>query len=169
MKIFGKTVPKREFIIFKTYRKETQVWSKVLVLTVFTLLFLQSIAVNSASAEKGKSAFYLVSVGVGDADLITVRAINTIKRSEVLVCNKKAKEKFAKYLKGKKFLDSSLGSWRYYGKDCFKIKDKKKRAECKENRKKRAKLISQIRSAIVAGKTVAVLDSGDSLIYGPKA
>ena len=170
MKIFGKTVPKREFIMFKTYRKETQVWSKVLVLTVFfALLFLQSIAVNSASAEKGKSAFYLVSVGVGDADLITVRAINTIKRSDVLVCSKKAKEKFAEYLKGKEFLDSSLGSWRYYGKDCSKIKDKKKRARCEENRKKRAKLISQIRSAIAAGKTVAVLDSGDPLIYGPKA
>jgi len=154
----------------KIYRKETQVWSKCLVFMVFFgLFFLQAGAVSHASIEKGKSALYLVSVGVGDADLITVRAINTIKRSDVLVCSKKAKEKFAEYLKGKELLDSSIGSWRYYGKDCFKIKDKKKRARCEENRKKRAELISQIRSAIAAGKAVAVLDSGDPLIYGPKA
>ena len=154
----------------KIYRKETQVWSKCLVFMVFFgLFFLQAGAVSHASIEKGKSALYLVSVGVGDADLITVRAINTIKRSDVIVCREKTKERFAEYLKGKEFLDSSLGSWRYYGKDCFKIKDKKKRARCEENRKKRAKLISQIRSAIAAGKAVAVLDSGDPLIYGPKA
>ncbi|MCK4618316.1 MAG: hypothetical protein KAT52_00070 [Desulfobacterales bacterium] len=154
----------------KIYRRETQTRLRVLVIMIcLGLFFLQAGAVSHAFIEKGKSALYLVSVGVGDADLITVRAINTIKRSDVLVCSKKAKEKFAEYLKGKEFLDSSLGSWRYYGKDCFKIKDKKKRARCEENRKKRAKLISQIRSAIAAGKAVAVLDSGDPLIYGPKA
>jgi len=154
----------------KTYRRETHVWSKVVVLIVFlTLFFLQSASVSNASGKKGKSALYLVSVGVGDADLITVRAINTIKKSNVIVCWKKTKEKLAEYLNGKEFLDSSLGSWRYYGKDCSRIKDKKKRAKCEENRKKRAKLISEIRSAIAMGKTVAVLDSGDPLIYGPKA
>ena len=77
------------------------------------LFFLQAGAASHASGEKEKSALYLVSVGVGDVDLITVRAINTIKKSDVLVCSKKAKEKFAEYLKGKEFLDSSLGSWRY--------------------------------------------------------
>lgn len=151
------------------YRRETQVWSKVVVSIVFlTLFFLQPCSASNASDEKGKSAFYLVSVGVGDADLITVRAINTIKKSDVIVCRQKTKEKFAEYLKGKEFLDSSLGSWRYYGKDCSKIRDRKKRGKCEKNRKKRAKLISEIRSVIVRGETVAVLDSGDPLIYGPR-
>jgi len=153
----------------KNYRRETQVWSKVVVSIVFlTLFFLQPCPASNAAGEKGKSVFYLVSVGVGDADLITVRAINTIKESDVIVCRQKTKEKFAEYLKGKEFLDSSLGSWRYYGKDCSKIKDRKKRGKCEENRKKRAKLISEIRSVIVRGETVAVLDSGDPLIYGPR-
>ena len=157
--------------MLKTHKKEIRIHTNLLAIMIFllTTFFLQFGTANNAYCKKGESVFYLVSVGVGDADLITVRAINTTKRSDVLVCSKKAKEKFAEYLKAKEFLDSSLGSWRYYGKDCSKIKDKKKRATCEENRKERTKLISQIRSAIAAGKTVAVLDSGDPLIYGPKA
>jgi len=154
----------------KTYKREIQVRTKVQVTVIFlfTLFFLQIGSAINAYSETENSRFYLVSVGVGDADLITVRAINTIKKSDVIVCSKKAKEKFGEYLKEKEFLDSSMGSWRYYGKDCSKIKDKEKRARCEENRKRRAKLISDIRSAVAQGKTIAVLDSGDPLIYGPR-
>lgn len=95
-----------------------------------------------------------------------MRAVNTIKKSDVIVCRDKTKEKLAEYLDGKEFLDISLSGWRTYGKDCSRIEDKEKRVKCKENRGKRAKLISGIRSAIAAGKTVAVLGSGDLLIYG---
>jgi precorrin-4/cobalt-precorrin-4 C11-methyltransferase len=151
----------------KIYRNE--VWARLRVLVIMIsigLFFLQAGAASHAFAEKGKSALYLVSAGVGDADLITVRAINTIKKSDVIVCREKTKERFAEYLKGKEFLDISLSGWRTYGKDCSMIKEKEKRVTCEENRKKRAKLISGIRSAIAAGKTVAVLGSGDLLIYG---
>jgi len=130
------------------------------------LFFLQADVVSHASGEKGEPALYLVSVGVGDADLITVRAINTIKKSDVIVCREKTRERFAEYLKEKEFLDISLSGWRTYGRDCSKIKDEEKRRRCKENRKKRTELISEIRSAITAGKRVAVLGSGDLLIYG---
>ncbi|MCD4807365.1 MAG: hypothetical protein K8R13_07330, partial [Methanococcoides sp.] len=151
----------------KTYRKETQTRLRVLVIMIcLGLFFLQADVVSHASGEKGEPALYLVSVGVGDADLITVRAINTIKKSDVIVCREKTRERFAEYLKEKEFLDISLSGWRTYGRDCSKIKDEEKRRRCKENRKKRTELISEIRSAITAGKRVAVLGSGDLLIYG---
>lgn len=151
----------------KIYRRETQTRLNVLVIMIcLGLFFLQADAVSHASDEKGKSALYLVSIGVGDADLITVRAINTIKKSDVIVCRENTKERFAEYLKGKEFLDISLSGWRTYRRDCSRIKDKEKRITCEQNSEKRAKLISGIRSAIAAGKTVAVLGSGDLLIYG---
>jgi precorrin-4/cobalt-precorrin-4 C11-methyltransferase len=131
-----------------------------------SLFFLQADVVSHASGEKGKPALYLVSVGVGDPDLITVRAINTIKKSDVIVCREKTKKRFAEYLKEKEFLDISLSGWRTYGRDCSRIEDKEKRITCEQNSEKRAKLIFGIRSAIAAGKTVAVLGSGDLLIYG---
>jgi hypothetical protein len=52
-----------------------------ILLFVFVCFFLQIGTAGHAYGKKGDSRFYLVSVGVGDADLITVRAINTIKRS----------------------------------------------------------------------------------------
>ena len=63
-------------------------------------------------------------------------------------------------------MDISLSGWRTYEKDCSRIKDKDERITCEQNREKPAKLISGIRSAIAAGKTVAVLGSGDLFIYG---
>ena len=153
----------------KTYRKETQTPLRVLIIMIFLgLFFLHADVVSHASGEKGEPALYLVSVGVGDADLITVRAIDTIKRSDVIVCREKTKEKFAEYLKGKEFLDSSRG-WRYSRKDRSKLTDKEKKAWSEERRKRRAELVSEIRSQIAKGKTVSVLDSGDPLIYGPMA
>jgi precorrin-4/cobalt-precorrin-4 C11-methyltransferase len=151
----------------KTYRKEGQTCLRILAIMIFLgLFFLQAGPVGHASGEKEKSALYLVSVGVGDADLITVRAINTIKKSDVIVCHKETKERFLEYLKEKEFLDISLSGWRTYGRDCSTIEDKEKSITCEQNSEKRAKLISGIRSAIAAGKTVAVLGSGDLLIYG---
>jgi precorrin-4/cobalt-precorrin-4 C11-methyltransferase len=153
--------------MIETCGRQIETWSKILVFTTFfALIFFQMCGVSHALNEKEKPALYLVSAGVGDADLITVRAINTIKKSDVIVCREKTKERFAEYLKGKEFLDISLSGWRTYGKDCSGIKDKEKRITCEQNREKRVKLISGIRSAIAAGKTVAVLGSGDLLIYG---
>ena len=158
----------RESVMLKTYERETGALSSALVFMAFFVLFLVQPcgASHALSSEKGEPALYLVSIGVGDADLITVRAVNTIKKSDVIVCREKTKGKFAEYLDGKEFLDISLSGWRTYGKDCSGIDDKEKRVKCEENRGKRAKLISGIRSAIVTGKTVAVLGSGDILIYG---
>ena len=156
--------------MLKTCKKEIRIQTNLLAIMIFflTTFFLQFGTANNAYCKKGESVFYLVSVGVGDGDLITVRAIDTIKRSDVIVCREKMKEQFAEYLKGKEFLDSSRG-WRYSKKDRSKLTDKEKKAWSEERRKRRAELVSKIRSQIAKGKTVSVLDSGDPLIYGPKA
>jgi precorrin-4 methylase len=156
--------------MLNTCKKEIRIHTNLLAIMIFFLMsfFLQFGTANNAYGKKGESVFYLISVGVGDADLITVRAIDTIKRSDVIVCREKMKEKFAEYLKGKKFLDSSRG-WRYSKKDRSKLTDKEKKARSEERRKRRAELVSKIRSQIAKGKTVSILDSGDPLIYGPKA
>jgi precorrin-4/cobalt-precorrin-4 C11-methyltransferase len=154
--------------MIETCGRQIATWSKTMVVTTFfALIFFQMCSVShSLISEKGKPALYLVSVGVGDPDLITVRAINTIKKSDVIVCREKTKKRFAEYLKEKEFLDISLSGWRTYGRDCSRIEGKEKRITCEQNSEKRAKLIFGIRSAIAAGKTVAVLGSGDLLIYG---
>ena len=79
--------------MLKTYNKEVHVRAGLpaIVIFLFVSFFLQVSAGSNAYGKKGESVFYLVSVGVGDADLITVRAIDTIKRSDVIVCREKTK------------------------------------------------------------------------------
>ena len=38
------------------------------------------------AGQSAEARFYLVSLGPGDADLITLRAIDTIDKSQVIVC-----------------------------------------------------------------------------------
>lgn len=123
-------------------------------------------AQQAFAKQQTETRLYLVSMGVGDVDLITLRAINTIKASDVIVCRKNTKNKFANYIKGKEILDESLSGWRSYKRSCAAIEDPEKRAECQKRMHSRAKLIAQIRSAIQAGKTVSVIGGGDLLIYG---
>jgi precorrin-4/cobalt-precorrin-4 C11-methyltransferase len=137
----------------------------------WVVLFSMVIALTAApqialAHQQTDNHFYLVSLGVGDPDLITLRAINTIKASDVIVCRDHTQKEFAEYLKGKTILDQSMAGWRGYRKDCSSIKDPKERAECQKRADSRAQLIKAIRSSVEAGKTVSVLGSGDLMIYG---
>lgn len=110
--------------------------------------------------------FYLVGVGPGDADLITLRAVKAIEKADVLFCHHGFGEKFAPYLEGK---DVHYGFWRlfsYYGQDPAELEGEE-RERCEETATRRNEFIGIIRQAVGQGKTVAILDSGDPLIYGP--
>ena len=148
-------------------QKKREEWKPLVVALVFAVVLFPAVFVpQGAVMATGRGALYLVSVGVGDPDLITLRAIDTIARSDVIVCREKTQELFSSYLKGKEILDISRAGWRNYGKDCSAMQDVKARVKCEQDRKTRGELITEIRSAIDAGKTVAVLGSGDLLLYG---
>ncbi len=55
--------------------------------------------------ERSRNSTLLV-LGPGDADLITLRGLKTIEDADLIVCSKRAQEKFAPYLEGKELLDS---------------------------------------------------------------
>ena len=120
------------------------------------------------AAEKTATKFYLVGVGPGDPDLITLRAVNVIRQSDVIFCFKRLGEKFPEYLDGKEVVDRYGLLFRYYGQDPAEFQGDRRR-QCEEVTEKRNRFIAEVRRAIGQEKTVAVLDSGDPLIYGPWA
>ena len=138
----------------------------MLITAAIMIIAAWNAASNAFAGEPSQARLYLVSLGVGDVDLITLRAIDTIQKSQVIVCRKQTENKYAEYLKGKEILDASLSGWRTYRKDCSAIKDDKERVKCRKSSETRAKLIARIRHALDAGKTVSVLGSGDLCIYG---
>jgi len=133
---------------------------------LITVIFVSAATQLALAHQQTKDQFYLVSLGVGDSDLITLRAINIIKASDVIVCRERTQKAFSEYLQGKMILDQAQAGWRTYRRDCSSIKDLQNRAECQKYADSRAQLIKKIRSAIQAGKTVSVLGSGDLMIYG---
>ena len=123
---------------------------------------------EKTASSKGK--YYLVGMGPGDPDLATMRALNVIDKADLVFCNDKIREKFAKQLEGKKVIDGYHRLFPFYGKDCAKVTDEEKskeRMSCEEYHKKQEEFASMTRAAVAEGKTVVMLDNGDPLIYGP--
>jgi len=108
----------------------------------------------------------LIGVGPGDPDLITLRAIEAIRKSDVIFCSPGIAQKFTEYLQGKTVHE---GFWRlfpYYGADISKLEGQE-RAEAEAIAARRNQFIRMVRDAVAAGQTVAFLDNGDPMIYGP--
>ncbi len=140
---------------------------RILLLLGMTLTCVFA-GVSCYAGEKKSPPFYLVGLGPGDPDLMTLRAVKVIEKADVIVCSKSWAEKLAEYLKGKKLYH---GYWRlfpYYGHDPSEFEGDERR-ECEEYARKRDEFVALVRAAIAEGKTVAMLDGGDPLVYGPCA
>ncbi|MBC7351294.1 MAG: tetrapyrrole methylase [Thermogutta sp.] len=121
-----------------------------------------------AFAELPRSPLYLVGVGPGDPDLITLRAIEAIRHADIIYCTDGLEKKFADYLAGKQVITGYWRLFEYYGQDINSLPEAEQ-PRARALAEKRNDFISQVRQAVARGKVVAILDSGDPLIYGPWA
>lgn len=121
---------------------------------------------HTSFAAPEKPRLYLVSVGNGDPDNITLRAVNTIKEADIVFCADRTRDKFPILLEGKEIHDPGFGIFGVYGKTPEEGR-KNKRFNYDEKMGQFAEISKIIRAGIKSGKTVAVLDSGDPTIYGP--
>ena len=123
-----------------------------------------------ASAGSSKGKFYLVGVGPGDPDLATLRALKVIEKADVIFAGKKISGKFGRYLVGKRVFEGYHRLFPFYGKDCAEVTQTDKsreRMSCEQYHQKQAEFSALVRTAVAKGQTVAMLDSGDPLVYGP--
>ncbi|OEU62748.1 MAG: hypothetical protein BA867_04485 [Desulfobacterales bacterium S5133MH16] len=137
----------------------------ILLLSVSVHVWAQ---IDSETATKGKRSFYLVGMGPGDPDLATVRAMKIVEEADLIICHKSLNENFFRVLKKKKAMYIPVDGWIWfgYGKKAADFQGKQLE-KFQSSEKMRGQVITKIREAIRKGKRVAVLASGDPLIYGP--
>lgn len=131
-----------------------------------TMLLAAGAAGPVPAASPAGTSLYLVSVGNGDPDNITLRAINTIRVSDIIFCNDRVVKKFPTLLAGKEIHDPGFGIFAVYGKTPAQLKGNK-RFNYEEKMNQFHVISGIIRRAVAEGKIVSVLDSGDPTIYGP--
>ena len=118
----------------------------------------------------GQGKFYLVGVGPGDPDLITLRGLKVIESADLIFAHQRLKDKFQRYLTDKEVLTGYHRLFPFYGKSCPEVSPSdrsRERMSCEDYHKKQAEFAALVRAAVAEGKTVAMLDSGDPLVYGP--
>ncbi len=133
----------------------------------FTIFVLLSSVAQSASDTPGgvknsavkTPGLYLVSVGNGNPDNITLRALNIMKAADIVFCGKNDMKYFLHLLKGKHIEETSVNIHRTFMRE--------NRADYPKALKEVKRVSGIVRSAIAEDKTVVVLDSGDPTIYGP--
>ncbi|SNR90962.1 Precorrin-4 methylase [Humidesulfovibrio mexicanus] len=128
-----------------------------LAMTMAALIAFAAVSAWASAPAKGE--LFLVGLGAGDPDNMTLRAHKTIAKASVIFAMKGTAEKYAEYLKGKDVHDAGHGM---FG---GPTRGGKNPAELEAQREKTRRII---REAVAAGKTVAVLDNGDPMIFGPQ-
>ena len=93
-----------------------------------------------------------------------------IRKADVIFAHKRLIKLFEKELSGKTVIEGYHRLFPFHGKDCSRVTERERareRMSCEEYHQKQAELGAMVRKAVAEGKTVAMLDSGDPLIYGP--
>lgn len=140
---------------------------RLLVFMFFAVLALPLFSSSDALArDEVATRLYLVSVGVGDPDNITLRAVNVIRDADIVFCDKRMRDRFPVLLHDKEIHDIGFGIFGIYGKPAAEAR-KNRRFNYEEKLKELKEIDAVIRAAVRNGKKVAVLDSGDPTIYGP--
>ncbi len=127
---------------------------------------------DKQKGEAGEGKFYLVGIGPGDSDMATLRAMQVIEKADLIFAGTRIKDRFVPYLEGKTVKEDYGRIFPFYGRDCSELTQEERDREsisCEEYQEKQREFASMVRQAVSEGKTVAMLDNGDPLIYGPCA
>ena len=122
---------------------------------------------DSANNETPPGKIYLLGMGPGDAELVTVKAARILKEADYVFCFDYLKEEVARYVPKDKITlapSSMMGGFRGQKLEDIppNIQDR-----AKKSMEEIKKFTPKIREMAAAGKSIVFADSGDPTIYCP--
>ena len=122
---------------------------------------LKSISINRNIKD---SKLYIISIGCGDSNLMTLDAINYINKADAFICTADIRKRFSHYIQNKPILfDSLITMVHYYRMKNPEMSLQQARAKVTIMQKQQIVLLKKY---LNNGKTVAFLDYGDPTLYG---
>lgn len=130
------------------------------LLALCSLIFIFTTAMSMAAqkADTDKGQLYLVGLGSGDRDNMTLRAQKVLAQAEVVFAMRHLFEEYADLLQGKELHEAGHGLY---------VKNASRRGPDSRGKDLEGKNRRIIRDAVAAGKTVAIIAGGDPMLYGP--
>lgn len=141
-----------------TKRLSTIKLKMMLSVGILMIMAVVGFSLIAQAEENHLPRLFLVSLGTGDPDNITLRALNTIKKSSVIFCMDRVEGQFPGMLDGKDVHKTSVSVHRAFMREG---------ANRDEALREVNRISGIVRKAVAEGKTVSVLDYGDPTIYGP--
>jgi precorrin-4 methylase len=110
-----------------------------------------------------RARLFVIGMGCGNSKLLTLQAINALSEADTLVAPADIQKRFAFYMKGKPVLFDPMA----FGKKPFNHKGVHKDKNARQVRaEEQTRAAAIIREQLAQGKSVAVLDWGDPMVYG---
>lgn len=143
-----------------------QFWLVAVIVIVATLCVEHNIG-NAGENTATHGKLYLVGMGPGDAELVTLKAVRILNEADCVFCFDYLKAEVERHIPPEKVsVASSLLMGRFRGQDLQTLSPQL-RERAQRNEEEMVKFVPKIRKMIAEGKTVAFADSGDPTIYCP--
>jgi uroporphyrin-III C-methyltransferase len=143
-------------------------------LILAALLLVSGLAVSGGiapglAAPPSQGKFYLIGTGPAGPEHATLKAVETMKKADLILCHPELAQKFQAYLQDKKVQDPWKELWFHQGKVWMReLPDRKpeeRRAVLAEKVRQRDEYVQQLKALLAQGKNIALLDGGDPTIY----
>jgi precorrin-4 methylase len=126
-----------------------------------------SLPVNPIQRKQGRGVLYLVGMGPGDAELVTIKAARILKEADRVYCFDYLKDEVARYVPTERLI---VVPFMLLGKlvgRSEKDVPANLRDQVRRSQSEIARFVLEVRAQVAAGKTLAFADAGDPTIYCP--
>ena len=126
-----------------------------------------SLSASPAHRKQGRGAIYLVGMGPGDAELVTIKGARVLGEADRVYCFDYLKDEVARYVSPDRL---TVVPFMLLGKLVGQSENEvpaNLREQVRQSQAEVARFVPQVREMIAAGKTLAFADAGDPTIYCP--